>query len=550
MRKVVLYIAMSLDGCIADTDGGVDWLNSTADVPGNEKEESSYDAFIRDVDTVIMGWNTYHQIVMKLSPDRWVYEGIPCYVLTHREMEDTEEITFIDTPVCDLVKILRREEGKNIWICGGAQVAEALMHEDLIDRYQITVAPVILGEGIRLFPELPGEKHLRLTDVRQYGSFAELTFERREEWNVYYGESFWTEGIGKRPGRERKINRDFEWEGDTFRLLSLYVCDEGLVLDLSKKVEQEQIEAYEKKWREMLNHPGDMTESELDRCMAESPMDLKCRIRLKGDGEELMSAEVRGMGWRPDNPEQSDREAEDFLKHYDLDAEQYWTMERHSFSWIKSRGREAVGENYPKKLDLHFQAVPESVTAAEFEIWETGQKIPFTHPETGKKHVMQICYREQRNMAEELYRAEDGAGKMWEDYRMPQWYEVIGYTMTPDLPESSYTIRCRVQGEQPVPVRKKSAADAEKYTGMAATTYNGTDDPDAGTAAGTDMQIIGGASGPTAIFMAGKIRDKECTQPEVHEAFSAAFFEPAVVKEWEIVFQVRKKEEFHVLYTF
>ena len=73
MRKVVLYIAMSLDGYIADSTGKVDWLNGH----GSEEENvDTYSAFIRDVDTVIMGWNTYDQVTTELSPDEWVYKGL------------------------------------------------------------------------------------------------------------------------------------------------------------------------------------------------------------------------------------------------------------------------------------------------------------------------------------------------------------------------------------------------------------------------------------------------------------------------------------------
>ncbi len=68
MRKIVLFIAMSLDGYIADTDGKVDWLvGQDSDVEGDD----SYADFVNNVDTVIMGWTTYHQIVTDLSPGEW-----------------------------------------------------------------------------------------------------------------------------------------------------------------------------------------------------------------------------------------------------------------------------------------------------------------------------------------------------------------------------------------------------------------------------------------------------------------------------------------------
>ena len=73
MRKVNLFIAMSLDGYIADSEGGVDWLGGQ----GEESEDVDvYSAFIKDIDTVLMGWKTYHQIVTELSPEEWIYHNL------------------------------------------------------------------------------------------------------------------------------------------------------------------------------------------------------------------------------------------------------------------------------------------------------------------------------------------------------------------------------------------------------------------------------------------------------------------------------------------
>ena len=73
MRRIILFIAMSLDGYIADEKGGVGWLSDTQT---EENGEDSYSHFIKEIDTVVMGWNTYHQIVTELSPGEWVYKGL------------------------------------------------------------------------------------------------------------------------------------------------------------------------------------------------------------------------------------------------------------------------------------------------------------------------------------------------------------------------------------------------------------------------------------------------------------------------------------------
>lgn len=116
MRKIVLYIAMSLDGYIADANGGVSWLRGQD--PDNESE-GSYPEFVRDIDTVVMGWETYYQVITELSPD------------------------------------------------------------GMIDRFYISVIPVLLGAGIRLFGELPEALELRLMDARSYNGIVELRYEKR-----------------------------------------------------------------------------------------------------------------------------------------------------------------------------------------------------------------------------------------------------------------------------------------------------------------------------------------------------------------------------------
>ncbi len=175
MRKTVLYIAMSLDGYIADQNGKVDWLS------GQEAQEDavdSYQSFIQEVDTIIMGWNTYHQIVSELSPDDWVYDGLFSYVVTHHDEKSTPQIQFINAQPCDLVKKLKQESGKKIWICGGANIVQQLMKEDLIDEYDISMIPTILGSGIRLFDIDHDEMKLKLVRVKSENGITELVYER------------------------------------------------------------------------------------------------------------------------------------------------------------------------------------------------------------------------------------------------------------------------------------------------------------------------------------------------------------------------------------
>lgn len=80
MREVILYIALSLDGYIADENGDVGWLGGSDE---EYESDEGYERFQQTVDTVVMGYNTYHQIVTELSPDKWPYPQLESYIFTH-----------------------------------------------------------------------------------------------------------------------------------------------------------------------------------------------------------------------------------------------------------------------------------------------------------------------------------------------------------------------------------------------------------------------------------------------------------------------------------
>lgn len=175
-RKVVLYIAMSLDGYIADENGGVDWL------AGHEKieyDDKGYQIFISQVDTVIMGYTTYYQIATELSKDKWYYEGLKSYVLTHKSESDKKDITFVHQPIQELISDLLKQDGKDIWICGGAAIVHQCLKENLIDEFQITIIPVILGQGIYMFCDLNSDMLLHLESMKENNGMVELIYKKR-----------------------------------------------------------------------------------------------------------------------------------------------------------------------------------------------------------------------------------------------------------------------------------------------------------------------------------------------------------------------------------
>lgn len=167
---------MSLDGYIADNNGGVNWLGGH----GNDDENIDvYSDFVKNIDTVLMGWNTYHQVVTELSPTKWVYQDFTTYVFTHKALDSKENILFTDDNPIELLKKLKIQEGKSIWVCGGANLIHQLIEKDIIDEYYISVIPVILGSGIRLFQNTNKKIKLKLCKTQSYNGITDLVYVHR-----------------------------------------------------------------------------------------------------------------------------------------------------------------------------------------------------------------------------------------------------------------------------------------------------------------------------------------------------------------------------------
>lgn len=177
MRTTTLYIATSLDGYIADTQNSVDWIGGQ---DSSVELLDTYTPFIQDIDTIIMGKKTYDQITTELSVGNWPYPNATTYVLTHNtELKDTPDIKYRNTDICQLVDNLKQQEGKGIWICGGAEIVNRLRAKDMIDIYHITLIPVLLGGGKRLFEATDNRTHLQLIRTQHYNGIVELIYKRK-----------------------------------------------------------------------------------------------------------------------------------------------------------------------------------------------------------------------------------------------------------------------------------------------------------------------------------------------------------------------------------
>ncbi len=176
MQRVVLYIAMSLDGYIARTNGDVDWLGG--DDPSVPEDElmSGCARFYETVDSLIMGRATYDQV---LGFGKWPYAGKPCYVLTHRSAAPDPNVELVAGDAKDVLARVSQTSPGVIWLVGGSDVARRFAVAGLIDEYRVTIIPTVLGSGISLFPEGFPETRLRLSGTETLAGTVELQYVQR-----------------------------------------------------------------------------------------------------------------------------------------------------------------------------------------------------------------------------------------------------------------------------------------------------------------------------------------------------------------------------------
>ncbi|CAH1203544.1 IS1595 family transposase ISCac2 [Paenibacillus plantiphilus] len=174
-NKVVLYIAMSLDGYIARKDGSVDWL---FDVEG-DGGDNGYSKFYSSIGAVVMGKKTYDD-VLPLT-EEFPYADKPCYVLSRSKQSEAPHVIFVNEPVEAFIAGLKEEamEG-DIWLVGGGQLVQQFLSLQLIDDLYIAIIPKVLGEGIPLFPAGTVPTVFKLLSMEQLGQIAMLSYKRSE----------------------------------------------------------------------------------------------------------------------------------------------------------------------------------------------------------------------------------------------------------------------------------------------------------------------------------------------------------------------------------
>ena len=166
MRKLVYSLTNSLDNFIARADGAYDWL-----LMGDEVA-SELTRFFASIDTVLMGRKTY-DITQQNTPEPGQetsgYMGMKSYVFSRSTQAPPDAgVTIVSENAGEVVRNLKNDSGKDIWLMGGGILAASLLRERLVDVIDVTIQPILLGSGIPLFPDLGLQVDLQLLECKSY----------------------------------------------------------------------------------------------------------------------------------------------------------------------------------------------------------------------------------------------------------------------------------------------------------------------------------------------------------------------------------------------
>lgn len=174
-RSVTLHVVSSLDGFIARKDNDVSWMDaSSVYEAGVSISAEQIAAFLKTIDCYVLGSRTYEH-ALKLG---WTYGDTPTVVVTSRNLpREKNSVEFYSGDLKTLVNEKLAPRYRNIWLVGGAILSQEFLALGLVDEIKLTIAPVLLGNGLRLFGDSQTEKRWKLSNAVAYkNGFVELSY--------------------------------------------------------------------------------------------------------------------------------------------------------------------------------------------------------------------------------------------------------------------------------------------------------------------------------------------------------------------------------------
>lgn len=404
---------------------------------------------------------------------------------------------------------------------------DAFLEENIATDEQLSVMTII-GNNLRL--ESMNKPFTYIKQLQAEFDYSKIKFTedyddfvpekpKLTEWNVYYGENFWGHSGRQRAGKEIAVNIQFTLNNKLWLIPSIYTCSKGLVVDFCVQVPAEHIGAFIDKWNlSMESDTLDFTKAELMRIEKENPMAINISPEIELNDKIIPSSSNCSLSWNPYFTDANGTEAEDALKHYSLDPASGWAIWRSSFPWSTKRK--------PKisSLEVTIRHEPVEEPGLHFSVSKPGDSINFIHPKTNVTHQITIHEYVRQEMTADCFGDKN--------YEYPNHCTLMSYTVSPELPDGSFSIRDYGDGDRP---RRKEIRREKEFTNQEPHSYEPQAEADC-----MAIGIIGGSTGPTAIALSGGPQEK------MHAACSALHYNPVDTVEWHIIFHEKPCDDISV----
>ena len=310
------------------------------------------------------------------------------------------------------------------------------------------------------------------------------TMPQLHTWQVYFTASFGERGgRGERAGEEVPLNVQFAWNGQAWRVPAAYLCARGLVVDL---IAVQRCEA---------------ADGMIPRAVVNGQVCCMKRMSMLywGDGHELSPTEQQ------------------VLSHYGLPSDTAGVICRIAFPWATAKKPRL------RTLRLMLQSRPKHLTGKPFSLDHAGKTVTFSHPTTGEMHTLTAC---------ELRREEIKTGTTPIPYTLPTHCVQLLYTLSPDLPDSEFSLQDVRQSDAPI-MKRTIAGKTDDFCSVAVVNV-----PQRAESEAEAIAIIGGSDGPTTITVG-----RAAGYPALHAANSALTFVPQDAVAWCPTFRVKTCED-------
>lgn len=341
---------------------------------------------------------------------------------------------------------------------------------------------------------------------------------------VYFDTNYWGHPADQEPMREVRLDYMFQWEELSGFIPAVYVSEEGIAVDFCVKIQDDAVAAFYEKWQALAKE--ELTEEIQERTLRENPLAFDFSAELFVDGKRLEHAYGCGASY---SRVISGREAavgsleEELVRAYGCDPDASWCFRRQIYRW----------EMEPERLEcLNLMLIAEKKEYFCEEITVTlddaGKQYRLVHPLTGKAYGLSVIEVRQEGLPlDMLPRVEKElpldmlprVEEIREQVNWPGYYMMFTYDMTPEISEENFRLRTKSGGDKP-----HSFISSDGRHGVAA------------------VSIIGGADGPTSVFIAGKTEVERTGRI----AMSPLYFEPVGRASWTPVFLEKERQDLEI----